>query len=444
MVLSFSVSDSISKSIALSLILLGSACGGSSPSNAPTVKPASAIEHLVVVIQENHTFDNYFGQWCTADVGSNPTCTSGPSCCERGPDTDPGTGDMPTVLDDTANGSYDPNHAQSCEVEEIHDGKMDKFVTAAGCGDPRNFAYADPITVKPLRDLAAKYALADRYFQPVAGASTSNDMYLGSARFVFDDDDFTPNSVGQTCAVGGKVMSFTGTTLADLMTDAKVTWAFYAEGYKTMADSIASDGRCPDAPADCPAGTPIYPCVFDPGDVPFEYYSRFADNPTYMKDYAEFEKIFAAGSSVTLPQVSFVKALGYKTEHPGQKDAISTGIAFTTGLSDKIAASRFADSTLLLIIYDEGGGYFDHVAPPATSTVDMQPYGMRLPVIAAGPFARKSFISHVTMEHSSIVKFVEWNWLGQTTGQLAARDQVVANLGSLLDPTATVVAVPEQ
>ena len=66
----------------------------------------------------------------------------------------------------------------------------------------------------------------------------------------------------------------------------------------------------------------------------------------------------------------------------------------------------------MLVTYDEGGGFFDHVAPPADAAVDHQPYGTRVPLLAIGPFAKKNYVSHVTMEHSSIVKFIEWNWLG--------------------------------
>ena len=91
--------------------------------------------------------------------------------------------------------------------------------------------------------------------------------------------------------------------------------------------------------------------------------------------------------------------------------------------------------------YDESGGFFDHVAPPATSTIDMQPYGPRVPLLAIGAFARKNFVSHVVMEHSSIVKFIEWNWLG-ATGQLGTRDTQVNNIGSLLDPAMTGTTVP--
>ena len=78
-----------------------------SPGSATVHVPRSKIDHLVVIVQENHTFDAYFGQYCTAATGSSPTCTQGPGCCEAGPATDP-SGASPIVLDDTANGVYDP------------------------------------------------------------------------------------------------------------------------------------------------------------------------------------------------------------------------------------------------------------------------------------------------------------------------------------------------
>src|SRR5262249_45708085 len=132
---------------------------------------SSAIRYLVIIIQENHTFDSYFGTYCTAPPGSNPSCTSGPTCCESAPGIDPGSGTPPAVLDDDANGSYDPHHDQACELVEIDGGRMDQFVTAPGCGDARNFAYVDPALTAPYRQLAQSNALADRFFQPVAGSS---------------------------------------------------------------------------------------------------------------------------------------------------------------------------------------------------------------------------------------------------------------------------------
>ncbi|HEX7663126.1 MAG TPA: alkaline phosphatase family protein, partial [Polyangiaceae bacterium] len=186
---------------------------------------------------------------------------------------------------------------------------------------------------------------------------------------------------------------------------------------------------------------PTLPCTYDPGDVPFEYYQQFQNNRALMKDYDDdFVPDVANG---TLPAVSFVKAVMYKNEHPGYGNTISKGVTFTTGVVDQILkSSTYADNTLVLITWDEGGGFYDHVKPPATSAIDNQPYGTRVPLIAVGKFAKKGFVSHVTMEHSSIVKFLEQNFLGET-GQLGTRDTVVADIGSLLDPATTGVVIPE-
>jgi phospholipase C len=399
----------------------------------------ACIPHLVVIVQENQTFDNHFGAYCTAAAGSNPTCNTGPACCEAMPATDP-AGTMPTVITDAVHAAFDPNHTQACELSEIDNGKMDMFATAAaGCGSPSNVAVADPTIIKPLWDLAPQGALADRYFQPIAGESASNNMYLARAAFEFTDNQDGPaDSVGTTCDLEGPATQFTHTTIGDLLTGAGVPWAWFADGYAAM---IAAKGACPTRPADCPDPVNDYPCAFDPSDVPFEYYKSTVDNPATMKDLSVFEAALSSGTG--LPAVSFVKPYGYKSEHPGAEITLSAGVNWAATLIQQIEASPYASTTLVLLAYDEGGGYFDHVAPPPASSVDGKPYGTRIPLMALGPFARKNFVSHVTMEHSSIVKFIEWNWLGHKTGQLGTRDTVVNNLGSLLDPATTGVAVPE-
>ncbi len=450
------------------LVALAAGCGNSS-SSAHDLAPSppdmamvplcggddcttsSSIKHLIVVIQENHTFDNYFGQYCTG--GTNPTCNTGPSCCEAGPAKEPG-GASPVTLDDADNsGTFnDRNHYHDCEVAEIDGGKMDKFVTGAAtvdnvpCSSPENFAYAPATLIQPYRDLAAGNALADRWFQPYAGQSSANDMYFAVAKFVFADNAYLPDALGKACTQVGSmqsVMSFTGPTIADLLLAHGVAWSWYAGGYKAMKDANPTTASmCPAPPSDCAFMNRAYPCAYDASDVPFAYYKSLADMPGMMRDYdSELAADLAAGK---LPPVAFVKALGYKTEHPGLGVTISAGVAFVKDVVDKVAASPLAPSTLVLVTYDEGGGFFDHVAPPATSTVDNQPYGTRVPTLAIGTFAKKNYVSHVTMEHSSIVKFIEWNWLGGTTGQLGARDATVANIGDLLDPAKTGTPVPSQ
>jgi phospholipase C len=392
----------------------------------------------VVLIQENHTFETHFGRYCQAAPGSSPTCNDGPTCCEAGPDQDPGTGAPPTVINDDEHASYDPVHTSDCELAEIDGGKMDGFVSAS-CGNAKNFAYADPAIVAPYWELAKSSALADRYFQPIAGASSSNDMYFASAGFVFLDNEYEPKgAVGSQCS-GGTLTSFSQPTIGDLLNARGVSWTFYAEGYDAMAQA-ESNGSCAKSPPDCPAAVSFYPCVYDPGDVPFQYYDSLRADAASMRDLSHFTDDLASG---TLPSVSYLKLIGYKTEHPGGGTKLSTGVAASMSLLDSIAASTYASTTLVLLTYDEGGGYFDHVAPPTAGPVDAMPYGTRLPFLAVGPFARKNFVSHVVLEHSSIVKFIEWNWLEGKTGQLGQRDTVVANLGSVLDPTATGENVPD-
>lgn len=424
---------------------VGGGAPSSSSSSAPTATATGSdaassssggpapqkIEHVLVIVQENHTFDAYFGNYCKAAAGSDPTCNDGPACCEGAPATDP-KGHAPTVLDDPENAGYDPNHQQACEVDEIHGGAMDQFTEGASCSDARNFAVAQASLVQPYWDLAASGALADRYFQPIAGASSSNDMYLAVAKYVFTDNAYKPDTNGKGCTLPAPTQSYTGqTTIADLLLGAGHTFAFYAEGYKAMKQALL----CPLPPADCPLHLPTTPCTYDPSDVPFEYYAQFADNAKYMLDYGDLLSDLSSGN---LPEVAFVKGVGYHNEHPGYGTQVSDGIHFVSSTLAALEASPVASTTLVLLTWDEGGGFFDHVAPPATSTVDNQPYGMRIPLIALGPYAKKNHVSHVTMEHSSIVRFLEWNFLG-ATGQLGGRDATVSGIASLLDPTTAVL-----
>jgi phospholipase C len=397
--------------------------------------PASKIDHVIVIVQENHTFDSYLGRWCTAPAGSNPGCTDGPGCCEAAPATEPG-GSGPVPLDDAENAAYDPSHLAACETDEIDGGKMDRFVSSTICGDPRNFAIADPGTLAALAD---RGALADHWFQPTVGQSSANDMYLARAAFVFPDNMYGPDSLGRDCTLATQHRSFGDQTIYDLLAGAGVSFAWYAEGYQAMKDAEAQ-GHCPDPPDACGFGLSLSPCVFDAGDVPLEYYAAFKDDPVHMRDLAQLTSDLSSG---TLPQVVFVKPVGYHSEHPGLHTTISAGTSLVSNLINEVDASDYAPDALTLLLYDEGGGFFDHVAPPPTSPVDNQPYGTRVPAIALGPFARAGTISHTTLEHSSLVRFLEWNWLGAQTGQLGTRDATVANLGSLLDGTKTGAIIPD-
>src|SRR5512140_470639 len=282
-------------------MFLLAACG-SIPTRAPGSCdgpcPLSKIDHVVVVIQENHTFDNYFARYCTAAPGSAPTCTTGPACCEAGPAHEP-SGAQPMVLDDAANAAYNPDHTQACELAEANGGAMDRYVTGAGmCSDPRHFAYAEAATAMPYWQLAQQGAIADHYFQSISGESSANDMYFARAQFVFLDNAFKPDAIGKECSIIQNAMTFDGPHVGDLLDSAHVSWSFYIEGYQAMIDA-RKNMMCPKAPADCPFGLGLYPCDYDPSDIPFDYYASSRDRAEVMRDFTKLADDLANDS---LPQ----------------------------------------------------------------------------------------------------------------------------------------------
>ena len=177
-----------------------------------------------------------------------------------------------------------------------------------------------------------------------------------------------------------------------------------------------------------------------------------------------------------LPAVSHVRGVGVHSEHPGQS-TITASTRITKSVIDAINNSTLYNrNTVILIVPDESGGFYDHVHPPTnvhpidgvfygndnkyvsylmsikilvllTKFVHMYLIGPRIPLMAVGyavnaPSKEGGYISHNMMEPSSIIKFMEWNWLGGETGQLKGRDQVCSNLGSLFNSSMTGVQVP--
>jgi phospholipase C len=435
------------------------ACTGGTHCAAGTCK-ASNIEHVVLIVEENHTFDAYFGRYCQAPSGSNPTCTQGPNCCERAPDQEP-HGASPGMLDDASNFATDRDHAQACELQQINGGKMDGYVTGSmgaqtclgvgpKCSSPNNFVLAEKGTMSTYWSYADQYALADRYFQPIAGGTASNNMYFATAHYQFTDNDMLPITVGSPvgCGLGGycldgKPVTYKNRkTIADVLLLAKRSFTIYLDGY---AHALSQAPKCETVPPDCTYSQVTHPvaaqaCKLDASDVPFNYYANFADG-SHTKDFAQLVQDLGNNA---LPTFSYVKAREFHNEHPNVS-TITDGEVFVAGVVNSVLASPYKNNTLVLLTWDEGGGFFDHVAPPQSIDTDdignPVPYGTRVAMLAIGKFAKKGTISHVPMEHSSIVRFLEWNFVGPT-GQLAGNDVKVNNIGSMLDPAQTGITIP--
>jgi phospholipase C len=442
--------------------------GSDSSDDALTGETATPIKHVVLIVQENHTFDSYFGKYCTAKTDSNPTCHDGPGCCEAAP------GHIwsahyvpiwPEPLDDAFNVAGDRIHSSECEYFEMHCSdadygavdataahvdnggtcKMDRYVDAAVwahglCGRIGNFAVAPPSGVATYHGYAREGALGDNYFQPIIGQTSSNDMFLARAQFEFKDNGIFPDRAGADCQIGAlpdkpKKGTYSGkTTIADLLVGKNRAsgFGYYHVGYEAAKRAGSSCAQV--VTEDCPeilraTSLTKVACLYDPSDDPFKYYDQFGDDSPYIHDYNDLAKDVAAKK---LPDVVYVKATTAMDEHPAF-GSLTRGQAFVKKTVDTIMQSDYANDTLVLVTWDEGGGFYDHKSPPIAP--DGRRYGTRIPILALGKFARKNYISHVQMEHSSILKFLEWNFLGKETGQLDGRDKAVKNIGSLLDPS---------
>ena len=450
----------------------------------------SHIEHVVLIVQENHSFETYFGRYCTAPAGSNPTCTRGPSCCEGAPGTEPSGSAAYALNDDPANSASnfakDRDHNQVCELQQINGGAMNHFVSGSTgastcygvgptCADRLNWVLADgstaTSTVNYYWSLATGNALADRYFQPIAGGSASNNIYFAGAHFRFVDNGALPNVVvGESgdklcvdsagCLTSPKT-AYPNSTVADLLVNAGYSFTMYADGFSEANAATLNGTPCPSisATSECPYSDcyshPVacHGCLYNPADIPFLFYQGFTDislsggvRPTpYEKDLTALQQDISQG---TLPNFAFVKERLFHNEHPNLS-TIADGAAAVSAVVNLIEQSAFRNNTLILLTWDEGGGFFDHVPPPPALPTSLDsdasgnavPYGTRVPLVAIGPLAKAGTVSHVTMEHSSIVSFLEFNFLG-IEGGLGARDAVVNNIGSLLDPVAVGVDVP--
>ncbi|CDW88660.1 phospholipase c [Stylonychia lemnae] len=410
--------------------------------NCPAKKgdTMSNIKNIVILIPENHSFLSYWGDYCEAPPGSNPTCNDGPKCCETYPKIVDGAG--PIMMDDDQ--EVDRNHLQICQICRINGGKMDKFIKGCHypmkpfntpCSSENNFAIATKEIMKTYHQMARDYAISDRYFQASAGQSSQNDMYFARAAYVFKNNDWVPNAKkGSRCLSRDiptqqpEKKTLFDPTIASLLDACDQSLAFYAEGYDASStDSIIPEIVC-------------FPKHYDNSDVPFQYYAPLADNPNFNRDYNRFWRDV---HHRTLPQVSFIKALGMRTGHPGT--AILGGTLtqcqdFAQDILDIIQASpTYRNQTLFVIAEDESGGFYDHISPPPTSPTDNIPYGARISNLFLGHFAKKNYISHDLIEHSSLIKFIEWNWLNGETGQLNTRDSdsQVNNIGDLLDISKT-------
>jgi len=390
------------------------------------------INHVVVIYMENHSFDNLYGQFEGADGLSNASETA----ITQLDDSDKPYTFLPEIPRSSVfpvnlpNRNFnidqyvpsdqeipDVTHRYYQEIMQINGGKMNKFALHNHTKGLAMGYYKTELL--PLVKLAKEYTLCDRFFHSAFGSSFLNHQWLiaaatpifpnaperhlaklDSAGKLITDGTYTPegfavNTAYSVNAPHPKGLDTTvlmpnqlNPTIGDRLSEKGVSWAWYSGGWD-------------DALAGHPDGT------FQYHHQPFIYYKSFADGTQAKKDHLKDETAFlAAARKGTLPAVSFVKPLGINNEHPGYSD-VYHGENHALELVNAVLNGPNAKDALIIVTYDENGGFWDHVAPPV---IDKWGPGSRIPAIMISPFVKKGFVDHTQYETVSILSFIERRW----------------------------------
>jgi phospholipase C len=389
----------------------------------PLSQARAKIKHIVVIMQENRSFDQYFGTY----PGANgfPAQNGQFSVCIN----DPRTGKCVYPYHDPEDKNFGGPHGQKNATADIDGGKMDGFIVQAEngkaeCQDPYNpdcggFSETDVMGYHDAREIpnywsyAEDFVLQDDLFEPNASWSLPEHLFLvseWSAKCSKAGDPMscinalqapgTPPdfmSSAKLTAASRQPPDYAWTDLTYLLFKNQVSWKYYVQ--------TGTEPDCEDDEAtDCP---PVHQNAKTPGiwnPLPFFDTVKQDDQLQNITDVTNFYKDARNG---TLPAISWITPSGANSEHPPA--LVSDGQAWTTSLINAAMQGPDWESTVLFLSWDDWGGFYDHVVPPS---VDVNGYGLRVPGLVISPYAKRGFIDHQVLSHDAYVKFMEDIFLG--------------------------------
>jgi phospholipase C len=453
---------------------------------------ATPIQHLVVVFQENVSFDHYFG---TYPVATNPSgeppfhatpntpTVNGLSAglLTNNPNLNPANGaaaSNPFRLDRSQAVTTDQNHSYTSEQQAFDAGLMDLFPLDTGSAAAEVMGYFDGNTVTGLWNYAQFFAMSDNSFSSTFGPSTPGVINLvsgqtngaiatlnGTGDEVVGGPDGSltvtgdPDPIGDVCSNPTRNQVTMGSkNIGDFLTSAGVTWGSFMGGFNLSAVNSNGTTGCSRSSAGLAGTTGDY----IPHHSFFNYYTS-TSNPGHTRPASisevgnagpanhqyDLQDFYAAVSEGNFPAVSFIKAQAYQDGHAGYSDPLDEQI-FVVDLINFLEAQPTWSSTAVIVMYDDSDGWYDHQMSPilntstgtadaltapgfcgtaATSLPGYNPtanphalgrcgYGPRQPLLVISPWAKQNFVDHSVTDQSSIIHFVEDNWLGgQRIGQ---------------------------
>ncbi len=453
---------------------------------APAIQPTTPIQHLVVIFQENISFDHYFGTYPLARnikgepkfIGAaNTPAVNGfnSALLTNNPNLNPANGinaSNPFRLAPSQAVTSDQDHGYTDEQAAYDMGLADLFPTHTGFGSNEPMAYFDGNTVTALWNYAQFFAMSDNSYGTTFGPSTPGLLNLVSGQT--NGAINIINGLGDEVS-GGPDGSFTmigdadplndvcsnptrnqaqmaGPNIGNLLSASGITWGGFMGGFNLQTVNSNGTTGCARSSAGLAGTTADY----IPHHSFFGYHPSTA-NPSHTRpasiaeignagpanhqyDLADF---FSAVSAGNFPAVSFLKAAAYQDGHAGYSDPLDEQ-TFIVNTVNFLEATPYWNSTAVVILYDDSDGWYDHVMPPIMNTstgpadaltgpgtcgtaatalpgvnVTGNPhalgrcgYGMRQPLLVVSPWARQNFVDHSVTDQTSIIHFIEDNWLG--------------------------------
>lgn len=389
------------------------------------------IGHVVVIYMENHSFNNLYGEFEGANGLSNAREENVIQVDKIGKRYDflpqiPRSSEFPVNMKNdyfnidqyipSDKRSPDATHLFYHQQMQINGGKMNMFAAYNHTGGMTMGYYRTKYL--PLYSFAKQYTLCDNFFQSGFGGSFFNHIFLiaadapvwkeappeivaaldSSGRMIKNGlvtpDGYAVNTVFPMLpprpprADSSRLLPpQTMPTIGDRLSGKGVSWAWYGGDWNK-----AVEGK---------------PSLYAYNHGPFAYFEKYGPGTEgrekHLKDEIDFLDAAKAGK---LPAVSFVKPSIAFDEHPGYA-AVYSSEEHAVELINAVLKGPQADSALIILTYDENGGFWDHVAPPK---IDRWGPGVRIPAIIMGPFAKKEFIDTTQYETVSILSFIEKRW----------------------------------
>jgi phospholipase C len=451
------------------------------------------IKHVVVIFQENVSFDHYFGTYPNAKANANGTKYFGGakedtpqvnSLESAGLLTNNPNKANPSRIDRSTPNTCDQDHNYSAEQAAFHGGLMDMFVEQTGCTDPVLGAssvmdYFDGNTVTGLWNYAQHFAMSDNFFGTTFGPSTPGLLNLvagttfqgtitnglsakgniagGATTGAVVGD---PDPAGDNCSNPNRTqIRMSGQSVGDLLSDAHVTWGSFMGGFANCkAVSTGTTGLTTADYIPHHAFFQYWQSTLNANHTPRTSVALIGHDGDAANHEYDLNDFWDAVNAHNMPAVSFLKARAIQDGHPGYSDPLDEQI-FLVNTVNALERSDAWKDTAIVITYDDSDGWYDHVMGPIVNQSNVSDdqllgpgncgipkpvdvgddiqngrcgYGPRLPFLVISPYAKANYVDHRVTDQSSIIRFIEDNWNLGRIGN-GSTDAIAGTIDTLFD-----------